>query len=149
MITLAKHYSNRSAHAPVAKLLLTCLLLPCIFGLGCAATPERVSAKGSGAVLHTVCFTFTTDTTEHDIDALADFYRTRVPGVPGIVSVFVGRQAMTGERAVVDREWGLLTSTLFESLEAEGVWQTHPIHDELKSRFASKLASVRVFDAIE
>lgn len=118
------------------------LLLP-----ACSSAPA-VFEPGQGRVMHTVYFWFTADAPADAADQLAGFYRTEVPRVPGIVSIFAG-PPRPSERSVGDDSFHLGVNTLFVSSAAEQIWQDHAIHTALKQRFEPWLEKVVVYDGVE
>ena len=111
------------------------------------STPQ-VFARGAGRLLHSVVFRLKADAPADTAEQMIEFYRTEVPKAPGVLWVFAG-PPRPSERDVVDDGFALSTATLFESSEAEVVWQTHPIHKDFIARFEPYFGDVVVYDVIQ
>lgn len=128
---------------PLAALCLS------LFALTSCMTNNHGIDPGRGHLAHTVYFWFSDNAPEDAADQLLDFYRTEVPNVPGIEVLFAGKPRPNDEREVVDSSYDLGVITVYESSDAEQVWQEHPIHDVLKERFLPMLDKVQVYDTVE
>ena len=108
----------------------------------------QVFIRGAGRLLHSVVFRLKGDAPADTAEQMIEFYRTEVPKAPGVLWVFAG-PPRPSDREVVDDGFTLSTATLFESSEAEVVWQDHPIHKVFIERFAPWFDSVIVYDVIQ
>jgi hypothetical protein len=80
-----------------------------------------------------------------EADALIRDVDATLPRIPGVVAVHAGRHVDTGRPEVsTDYHVGLVLS--FDSVASLKGYPTHPIHEELLSRWQPKVASLRVFD---
>lgn len=95
--------------------------------------------------MHTVFFWFKAEAAPDTAARLLDFYRTEVPGLPGVLAVYPGVPEPS-DRPVVDSSFQLGVSTVFADAAAERVWQDHPVHRRMIAAFEPWIAKVAVYD---
>lgn len=102
----------------------------------------------SNRLMHTVVFWLRADAPGGTAAEMATFYQQRIAGVAGVEHVFAGPPAGT-DREVVDNSCQMMSSVVFESESAATAWQTDPVHDEFRERFAPAFERVVVYDTRE
>jgi hypothetical protein len=112
---------------------------------GCAASTAAPTAAPAGQLVHTVFFWFKAEAPGDTAARLLDFYRTEVPGLPGVLAVYPGVPEPS-DRPVVDSSFQLGVSTVFADAAAERVWQDHPVHRRMIAAFEPWIAKVAVYD---
>lgn len=63
-----------------------------------------------------------------------------------VASIHIGTPAKTEERAVIDNSYSFALVVLFQSLEAQDLYQVHPLHQAFLGKFASSWKKVLVYD---
>lgn len=114
----------------------------------CASVPT-VTSPGAGSLTHVVAL-WIKDTAPADLRTrIVEFYTHRLHGsVPGIEVVWIG-SARPSTRDVVDDTFSLMSIVRFADSAAEVGWQSHPVHEELRTLFGTHLAKVTVYDFVE
>ncbi|MEJ5976055.1 Dabb family protein [Novosphingobium sp. PS1R-30] len=77
---------------------------------------------------------------------------TLIAGVRGLAaietvrSLVVGVPAPTGDREVVDTSYGVSEILTFDSVEDEGIYQVHPLHQKFIAEHEHLWSKVTVYD---
>jgi hypothetical protein len=82
-----------------------------------------------------------------DRDALIEGVRA-LGAIPGIRALHVGVPADVPPRPVIDGSYSVSELLLFDSVEDQNAYQTHPLHQAFVARFSPLWAKVVVYDAI-
>ncbi len=114
----------------------------------CASVPH-VTAPGAGALVHVVAFWIKPSAPPELGTRMVEFYTRRLHGsVPGVEVVWIGKARPSG-RDVVDDSFSLMSIVRFADGAAEADWQTHPVHEELRTLMGEHLERVVVYDFVE
>ena len=95
--------------------------------------------------VHVVFFWVPQDAPATAKQQIADDCRRLLSQIPGLISIEVGRPAMT-PREVVDNSYDVGLLTTFANSAGHDVYQTHPLHLEFIARNKAYFGRVQVYD---
>ena len=72
----------------------------------------------------------------------------RLAQVPSVKALHVGVPATTEKRDVVDNSFQVAETTLFDSVETQNAYQSHPLHQQFVEQHAHLWERVIVHDAV-
>ncbi|MBT5903127.1 MAG: Dabb family protein [Opitutaceae bacterium] len=99
-------------------------------------------------LIHHVFFWLKNPDSVDDRDALLAGIRG-LGEIPQVKGVHVGVPAATEERGVVDGSYSASEILLFDSLEDQATYQSHPLHQKFIEEHSAKWAKVVVYDSVK
>lgn len=94
---------------------------------------------------HTVFFWLNAGLTPEERTAFESALRTLLD-IPGATRAVIGRPAATPKREVIDDSYDYALELDFATLEAQDVYQAHPVHLDFVNGQKAKWDRVRVYD---
>jgi hypothetical protein len=82
-------------------------------------------------------------------DAQRSAFRQGLESLKAIESahaVYIGAPAKTGDRPVIDKSYSLALTVLFDTVQDQGAYQVHPLHQAFLGQFASYWSRVLIYD---
>ena len=101
----------------------------------------------TNSFIHHVFFWLNNADSAEDKAALIAGLRT-LTEIPGLLSWHIGEPANT-DRPVIDRSYSISWLTVFDSPEAEQVYQSHPTHLKFIADCAHLWSRVVVYDSVK
>ena len=112
------------------------------------ATPSTTAlTMQNTALVHHVFFWLKNPDSAEDLAALLDGIRG-LAAIPQVKGIHVGVPADTEKREVVENSYHASELLLFDSLEDQAVYQTHPLHQQFIAEHAHRWSKVVVFDSV-
>lgn len=99
-------------------------------------------------LIHHVFFWLKNPDSVEDRDALVAGIRG-LGEIPQVKGVHVGVPAATEERGVVDGSYSASEILMFDSLEDQATYQSHPLHQKFIEEHSDKWAKVVVYDTVK
>ena len=99
-------------------------------------------------LIHHVFFWLKNSDSFEDRDALLAGIRG-LAEIPQIKGVHVGVAAATEDRGVVDGSYSASEILLFDSLEDQATYQSHPLHQKFIDEHSDKWEKVVVYDSVK
>jgi hypothetical protein len=99
-------------------------------------------------LIHHVFFWLKNPDSVEDRDALLAGIRG-LAEIPQVKGVHVGVAAATEDRGVVDGSYSASEILLFDSLEDQATYQSHPLHQKFIDEHSDKWAKVVVYDSVK
>ena len=100
------------------------------------------------ALVHHVFFWLKNPDSKEDLTALLDGIRG-LGAIPQVKGLHVGVPADTEKREVVENSYHASEILLFDSLEDQAAYQTHPLHQKFVEDHSHRWAKVVVFDTVK
>lgn len=126
-------------------LIFTFLFALTVPALAQQSSPEDVEST-DGPFVHTVYFWLNNPDSEADHDKLLEGLRM-IKDIDLIKEGYVGVPAPTS-RGVIDNSYDFSITFIFENMEDEQAYQTHPTHLEFVENYAGLWEKVVVYDAV-
>jgi hypothetical protein len=105
------------------------------------------SIHETGTILHQAYFWLKNPGSEDDRAALVAGLRT-LAAIPQIRALSIGIPAATEAREVVDASFAVLETMVFDSLEDQRTYQTHPVHLAFIAACGHLWERVVVYDSV-
>jgi hypothetical protein len=99
-------------------------------------------------LVHHVFFWLKNPDSKEDLNALLDGIKG-LGEIPQVQGVHAAVPAATEQRGVVDGTFSVSEILLFNSLEDQATYQSHPLHQEFINANSDKWAKVVVYDAVK
>ena len=99
------------------------------------------------ALVHHVFFWLKNPDSQEDLTALLDGIRG-LAAIPQVRGIHVGVPADTEKRDVVENSYHASELLLFDSLEDQAIYQSHPLHQQFIDDDSHLWAKVVVFDSL-
>ncbi len=99
-------------------------------------------------LVHHVYFWLKNPESQEDLNALLDGIKG-LAAIPQVRGVHVAVPAATEQRGVVDSSYSASEILLFDSLEDQATYQSHPLHQEFIDAHSPKWAKVVVYDSVK
>lgn len=131
-----KNYSRRSFLATAAAL-----------GAAVAASGATPAKSLQPKLVHHVFFWLKNPDSKEDLAKLIAGIRT-LEAIETVRSLHVGVPASTEKRAVVDSSFSVSELLMFDDVDGQNVYQTHPIHQQFVKDCSHLWERVVVFDSI-
>ena len=100
------------------------------------------------ALVHHVFFWLKNPDSEEDLNALLDGIKG-LGEIPQVKAVHAAVPAATEQRGVVDGSYSASEILLFNSLEDQATYQSHPLHQAFIDAHSDKWAKVVVYDSLK
>ncbi|WP_225919728.1 Dabb family protein [Actomonas aquatica] len=113
-----------------------------------ATTSSTMSKLQDTFLVHHVFFWLKNPDSKEDLNALLDGIRA-LAEIPGVKGLHVGVPADTEKREVVENSYSASEILLFDSLEAQATYQSHPLHQKFIDENEHRWAKVMVFDSVK
>lgn len=128
----------------------TVLIFTLIFFLAVPALAQQKSSSNAesvdGPFVHTVYFWLNNPDSEADHDKLLEGLRM-IEKIDLIQEGYIGVPAPTS-RGVIDGSYDFSITFIFENMEDEQAYQTHPTHLEFVENYSNLWNKVVVYDAV-
>lgn len=98
-------------------------------------------------LIHQVFFWLKNPESETDRKKLAEGLR-KLSAIPVIQQLHVGFPASTEKRDVVDNSWDVSEIMFFSDVEAQKIYQDHPLHQEFIQQYSHLWEKVIVYDTL-
>lgn len=99
-------------------------------------------------LIHHVFFWLKNPDSTEDRDALLAGVRA-LGEIPQVKGVHVGVPAATEQRGVVDSSYAVSEILLFDSLEDQATYQSHPLHQKFIEENSHRWSKVVVYDTVK
>ena len=99
------------------------------------------------ALVHHVFFWLKNPDSQEDLTALLDGIRG-LAAIPQVKGIHVGVPADTEKRDVVENSYHASELLMFDSLEDQAIYQSHPLHQQFIDDHSHRWAKVVVFDSL-
>lgn len=99
-------------------------------------------------LIHHVFFWLKNPDSVEDRDALLAGIRG-LAEIPQVKAAHVGVPAATEDRGVVDGSYSASEILMFDSLEDQATYQSHPLHQKFIDEHSGKWAKVVVYDTVK
>ena len=116
-------------------------------GLHGQNVPSSHSSMQDTALVHHVFFWLKNPDSKEDLAALLDGIRG-LAAIPQVKGIHVGVPADTEKREVVENSYHASELLMFDSLEDQAVYQSHPLHQQFIADHAHRWSKVVVFDSL-
>lgn len=111
-----------------------------------AALGQPMPKEATLPVIHHALFWLKNPDSREDLDRLIAGVRT-LKEVEVVRQLYVGTPASTEKRDVVDNSYHVSEVMIFDSVEDQAVYQTHPIHQKFVKDCSHLWARVVVYDS--
>ena len=98
-------------------------------------------------LVHHVFFWLKNPESTEDRDALIEGVRA-LGAIPGIRALHVGVPADVPPRPVIDGSYSVSEMLVFDTVDDQNAYQSHPLHQAFIARFSPLWSKVVVYDAI-
>lgn len=113
-----------------------------------ATSPSSSAMIQDTHLVHHVFFWLKHPDSATDLAALLEGIRS-LGDIPEVKGVHVGVPADTAKRDVVEASYHASEILLFDSLEDQEAYQSHPLHEKFIADHAHRWAKVMVFDTVK
>ena len=126
----------------------TVLIFTLLFALAVPALAQQSSGSddGDGFFVHTVYFWLNNPDSEADHEKLHEGLK-EIAKIDLIKDAYVGVPADT-DREVIDSSYDFSITFIFDDLESEQAYQTHPTHLDFVENYSHLWDKVVVYDAV-
>ncbi|MBN1982352.1 MAG: Dabb family protein [Chitinivibrionales bacterium] len=126
--------------------VLLYLITAGLFAAGCSDL-EFAPSKQSQTFSHNVYFTLN-DTSAEKVENLIDDCYTYLKDHPGVIFFAAGQRSPDHNRDVNIQDFQVSLTIVFDSVQAQNLYQTAPDHLEFIERNKNNWRLVRVFDSL-
>jgi hypothetical protein len=109
--------------------------------------PDRLT-EGAAPLIHHVFFWLKNPGSQADRDLLISGLRT-LKAIDVVRRLHIGVPASTEKRDVVDNSYDVSELMIFDSVEDQARYQTHPVHLDFVKTYGHLWEKVVVYDALE
>lgn len=114
---------------------------------GMAHAGKNHDCKAIPAVIHMVYFWLKNPDSDTDRDALIAGLNS-LRAIPQIQALHVGVPASTIKRDVIDNSYQVSELMMFNSVDDQDSYQTHPLHEKFVEKCAHLWSKVVVYDSV-